>query len=278
MMLRSLIIGLMPVLLGLPALACDLGLSDRGEAVADYVEQVRPCFVSLPEGYTFDARMEREFLRLTNAARKEAGLAPLVYRAHLRNTARFHSLDMAYNDFFGHVGPDGREPQDRIAAFDRRALVEYSAENVAMLEVVQGRWNLEREAVRRLHQNLMDSPGHRANILSEEATHVAMGVARTDKGVWLTQNFLNLSGSLARDVPVRMKAGDRLRQMPVLEGWNYRQFTAELPGGDIRSISNGIPPDLRGDIYIAAEGRKPGEKPLSFYTIHLPGPAVTVGG
>ena len=68
-MLRSLIIGLMPVLLGLPALACDLGLSDRGEAVADYVEQVRPCFVSLPEGYTFDARMEREFLRLTNAAR-----------------------------------------------------------------------------------------------------------------------------------------------------------------------------------------------------------------
>ena len=104
MMLRSLIIGLMPVLLGLPALACDLGLSDRGEAVADYVEQVRPCFVSLPEGYTFDARMEREFLRLTNAARKEAGLAPLVYRAHLRNTARFHSLDMAYNDFFGHVG------------------------------------------------------------------------------------------------------------------------------------------------------------------------------
>ena len=277
MMLRPLIVGLISALIGLPALACELGLSDRGEAVADYVEQVRPCFSSLPDGYSFDARMEREFLRLTNLARREAGLAPLVYRAHLRNTARFHSLDMAYNDFFGHVGPDGREPQDRIAAFDRRALVQYSAENVAMLEVVKGRWNLEREAVR-LHQNLMESPGHRANILSEEATHVAMGVARTEKGVWVTQNFLNLSGSLARDVPVRMKAGDRLRQMPVLEGWKFRQFTAELPDGDILSLGNGIPANLRGDIHIAAEGRKPGEKPFSFYTIQLPGPAVTVGG
>lgn len=276
-MLRPLIVGLISALIGLPALACELGLSDRGEAVADYVEQVRPCFSSLPDGYSFDARMEREFLRLTNLARREAGLAPLVYRAHLRNTARFHSLDMAYNDFFGHVGPDGREPQDRIAAFDRRALVQYSAENVAMLEVVKGRWNLEREAVR-LHQNLMESPGHRANILSEEATHVAMGVARTEKGVWVTQNFLNLSGSLARDVPVRMKAGDRLRQMPVLEGWKFRQFTAELPDGDILSLGNGIPANLRGDIHIAAEGRKPGEKPFSFYTIQLPGPAVTVGG
>jgi len=278
MMLRPLIVGLISALIGLSAHACELGWSDRGEAVADYVEQVQPCFSSLPDGYSFDTRMEREFLRLTNLARREAGLAPLVYRAHLRNTARFHSLDMAYNDFFGHVGPDGREPQDRIAAFDRRALVQYSAENVAMLEVVKGRWNLEREAVRRLHQNLMESPGHRANILSEEATHVAMGVARTEKGVWVTQNFLNLSGSLARDVPVRMKAGDRLRQMPVLEGWKFRQFTAELPDGDILSLGNGIPANLRGDIHIAAEGRKPGEKPLSFYTIQLPGPAVTVGG
>ena len=223
-------------------------------------------------------RMEREFLRLTNVARQEAGLAPLVYRANLRNTARFHSLDMAYNDFFGHVGPDGREPQDRISAFDRRALVQYSAENVAMVEVVRGRWNLEREAVQRLHRNLMESPGHRANILSEQATHVAMGVVRTKTGVWVTQNFLNLSGSLARDVPVRMRAGQKLRQMPVLQGWTFRQFAAELPEGDVLPMGEGIPAGVRGDIHIAAEGRKPGEKPRSFYTIRLPGPAVTVGG
>jgi uncharacterized protein YkwD len=278
MILRTLFLGLAALVAGLPAIACDLAMAGRGVAVADYVEQIQPCFRDLPDGYVFDTRMEQEFLRLTNAARKEAGLAPLIYRAALRNTARFHSLDMAYNDFFGHVGPDGREPQDRISAFDRRAIIQYSAENVAMVEVVRGRWNLQRQAVRRLHQNLMDSPGHRANILSEQATHVSMGVVRTETGVWVTQNFLNLSGSLARDVPVRMRAGDRLRQMPVLNGWKFRKFAAELPDGDVLPMDEGIPIGVTGDIHIAAEGRKPGDKPRSFYTIHLPGPAVTVDG
>lgn len=278
MILRAFLLALAALTAGLPAMACQLGMTGRGEAVADYVEQVRPCLTMLPEGYAFDADMEREFLDRVNLARREAGLPPLVYRAALRNTARFHSLDMAYNDFFGHVGPDGRAPQDRIAALDRRAIIQYSAENVAMVEVVRGRWNLNRKAVDRLHQNLMDSPGHRANILSEEATHVAMGVVRTETGVWVTQNFLNLSGSLVRDVPVRMRAGDRVAQMPVLNGWKFRKFAAELPGGDVLPMDQGIPAGVRGDIHIAAEGRRPGDTPRSFYTIRLPGPAVTVGG
>tara|TARA_R110000822_G_scaffold4495_3_gene19335 strand:+ start:1245 stop:2081 length:837 start_codon:yes stop_codon:yes gene_type:complete len=278
MIMRAFFIGLAALAAGLPAFACDLALTARGTAVADYVEQVQPCFADLPDGYAFDAHMEQEFLRLVNTARKEEGLSALIYRPALRNTARFHSLDMAYNDFFGHVGPDGREPQDRVSAFDRRAIIQYSAENVAMVEVVRGRWNLKREAVRRLHKNLMESPGHYANIMSEEATHVAMGVVRTKTGVWVTQSFLNLSGSLARDVPVRMYAGDRVAQMPVLNGWRFRQFAAELPSGDVLPMGQGIPDGVSGDIHIAAEGRKPGEKPRSFYTIRLPGPSVTVGG
>ena len=278
MIVRAFIPAMLALMTALPAFGCDLAVTGRSDTVADYFEQVEPCFTKLPAGYAFDTGMEQEFLKLTNAARAEAGLPPLVFRAHLRNTARFHSLDMAYNDFFGHVGPDGRAPQDRVAAFDRRALVQFSAENVAMVEIVRGRWNLQREAVRRLHENLMDSPGHRANILSEEATHVAMGVVHTDQGVWVTQNFLTLSGSLARDVPVRMRAGDRLRQMPVLNGWTFRRFSAESADGNVLSLGEGIPAGLDGDIHIAAEGRKPGEKPRSFYTIRLPGPAVTVGG
>jgi uncharacterized protein YkwD len=278
MIVRAFIPAMLALMTALPAFGCDLAVTGRSDTVADYFEQVEPCFTKLPAGYAFDTGMEQEFLKLTNAARAEAGLPPLVFRAHLRNTARFHSLDMAYNDFFGHVGPDGRAPQDRVAAFDRRALVQFSAENVAMVQIVRGRWNLQREAVRRLHENLMDSPGHRANILSEEATHVAMGVVRTDQGVWVTQNFLTLSGSLARDVPVRMRAGDRLRQMPVLNGWTFRRFSAESADGNVLSLGEGIPAGLDGDIHIAAEGRKPGEDPLSFYTIRLPGPAVTVEG
>ncbi len=92
-----------------------------------------------------------------------------------------------------------------MAAFDRSALIEFSAENVAMVEVVGGRWNLQRKAVERLHSNLMNSPGHRANILNPDVTDVAMGVVRTESGVWVTQVFLELSGSLPAPLPVRMQ-------------------------------------------------------------------------
>lgn len=278
MILRVLLLALAALTTGLPALACQLGMTGRAEAVADYVEQLRPCLTALPEGYAFDAEMERDFLRRINQERAKAGLPALLYRPHLRNTARFHSLDMAYNGFFGHDGPDGRHPQDRIAAFDRRAIIQYSAENVAMVEVVNGRWNLRRHAVDRLHRNLMDSPGHRANILTDKATHVAIGVVRTQSGVWVTQNFLALSGSLAEDVPVRMRAGERIEQMPVLEGWAFQGFEVALPDGDHVPIQEGIPDGLSGDVGVAAHGRRPGENPLSFYTIYLPGPAVTVDG
>ena len=122
MIVRAFIPAMLALMTALPAFGCDLAVTGRSDTVADYFEQVQPCFDTLPTGYAFDSRMEQEFLKLTNAARAEAGLPPLVFRAHLRNTARFHSLDMAYNDFFGHVGPDGRAPQDRVAAFDRRAL------------------------------------------------------------------------------------------------------------------------------------------------------------
>ncbi|CAN0532940.1 unnamed protein product, partial [Scytosiphon promiscuus] len=51
MILRTLFVGLAALAAGLPAFACDLALTGRGIAVADYVEQVRPCFGNLPEGY-----------------------------------------------------------------------------------------------------------------------------------------------------------------------------------------------------------------------------------
>lgn len=276
--MRALCLALGFSLAALPAVACDMEISHRGETVADYVETVRPCLYALPYGFDFDEAMERDFVRRINEERAKEGLPALYYRPHLRNTARFHSLDMAVNDFFGHDGPDGRHAQDRISAFDRRAIISFSAENVAMVEVVNGRWDPRRDAVAHLHRNLMDSPGHRANILSPEATHVAIGVVKTESGVWVTQNFLALSGSLARDVPVRMRPGERIDQMPVLRGWHFQGFEVALPEGGYMPMPDGIPEGLTGDVGVAAYGRRQGEKPLSFYTIRLPGPAITVGG
>jgi len=262
----------------LPAAACDMDIRHRGASVADYVEAVRPCLADWPPGFSPDAAMEADFLKRVNAERTSRGLKPLRYRPELLDAARFQSLDMAYNDFFGHEGPDGRHPVDRVAAFDRSALIEYSAENVAMVEIVKGRWNIARNAVDRLHGNLMDSPGHRANILNPDITDVAMGVVRTDRGVWITQVFLELSGALPAPLPVRMQPGQRLDMAPKLKGWSFQHFDAKLPGDHYRALDGAIPNGLSGDIELTALGRTRGESPGSFYIIRLPGPAVTVGG
>lgn len=261
----------------LPAAACKMDVRDRGLTVADYVEAVQPCLQSWPAGFTADAAMEADFLFRVNEERTSRGLKPLRFRPELLDAARFQSLDMAYNKFFGHESPDGRHHFERVAAFDRSALVEYSAENVAMVEVIGGRWNLTRNAVDRLHGNLMDSPGHRANILNPDITDVAMGVVRTESGVWVTQVFLELSGSLPAPLPVRMRAGQRLNMTPTLRGWSFQHFDAKLPGNRYAIINGAIPNALSGDIELTAYGKTRGEKPGMYYIIRLPGPAVTVG-
>ncbi|HAE28889.1 CAP domain-containing protein [Hyphomonas adhaerens] len=276
MTMRALFLAMGFLFAALPAAACDMDVRHRGQTVADYVETVQPCLRQWPAGYLADARMEVDFLARVNDERTSRGLKPLRYRPELLDAARFQSLDMAYNGFFGHQSPDGRHHDARVAAFDRRALVKYSAENVAMVEAVRRRWN-QRDAVARLHGNLMDSPGHRANILNPDITDVAMGVVRTKSGVWVTQVFVDLTGALPAPLPVRMRPGQRLDMTPALRGWHFQNFGAKQAGNRYVALGRAIPAGLHGDIELTANGRMRGEQPGLYYTIRLPGPAVTVG-
>ncbi len=276
MTMRALFLATGFLFAALPAAACDMDVRHRGQTVADYVETVQPCLRQWPDGYLADARMEADFLARVNDERTSRGLKPLRNRPEMLDAARFQSLDMAYNDFFGHLSPDGRHHDARIAAFDRRALVRYSAENVAMVEAVRGRWN-QRDAVARLHGNLMNSPGHRANILNPDITDVAIGVVRTKSGVWVTQVFVDLTGALPAPLPVRMRPGQRLDMTPALRGWSFQHFDAKLPDNRYAVINGALPRALSGDIELTAYGKMRGEKPGMFYTIRLPGPSVTVG-
>ena len=272
---------LLPFVLGVGLLvpaaqACDLNVARRSPVVADYVERVRPCLSVPPLGYHFDAVMEEDFLQRINEERAQVGLAPLALRIELSDTVRFHSLDMAYNDFFGHVGPDSRDPAERVSSFDRRALVKFTAENVAMIEIERGRWNFDRKAVARLHKNLMESPGHRANILHPDVTHVGIGVARTKTGVWVTQVFLTLAGTLTDDAPLRLMAGQHVPARAQLQDWRFQGFEVGRGEGRV-PLHDGVPAGLVGDYRLRVEGRRPGEQPLSYYVIRLGGPKVTIG-
>ncbi|MBY9066047.1 CAP domain-containing protein [Hyphomonas sp. WL0036] len=259
--------------LTLPAFACDLRIQGRPLSVAGYVEMAEPCLARPPAGFQFDAALEAEFLALVNKERAAEGLALVKLRPELRAAARFHSLDMAVNGFFGHSGPDGRHPDERMAALDRTALADFSAENVATISKTGGRMG-PGFAVKRLHRNLMESPGHRANILHPKATHVAFGVVRTESGVWVTQLFMRVSGTLPEAAPLRIASADLLRGKPAgLSGWRFVRYDMVSATGEPSPISGARP---GGNARLAAYATQPGDDPLSYYWMRFPGPAVTI--
>ncbi|GAA2533249.1 MULTISPECIES: CAP domain-containing protein [Streptomyces] len=123
-------------------------------------------------------RTAAEVIGLTNRERTRAGLPPLSRDPLLTAAAQAHSADMVARDFYSHTAPDGSRPWDRAAAAGsaRRTI----GENIACgqrsaAEVVRG-W--------------MNSPGHRANILKPDFTHVGVGFAGGGRaGTYWTQLF-----------------------------------------------------------------------------------------
>jgi uncharacterized protein YkwD len=119
---------------------------------------------------------EPRLLALLNAARKRAGLGPLAADAELRAVALAHDEDMIRAHFMGHVSPTTGTPEDRI----KRAGVHLAAggENIARAATVD-------EA----HDDLMSSPGHRANMLSPRFTHVGIAVVTDGDQILATLVF-----------------------------------------------------------------------------------------
>ncbi len=123
--------------------------------------------------------LEAEMLRLVNTERIAAGLGALPADPELTEVARSHSADMFARGYFAHDTPEGRDPFDRIRAADVRFLT--AGENLALARTVQI-----------AHTGLMNSPGHRANILRPEFGRVGIGIMDGGmRGVMVTQNFRN---------------------------------------------------------------------------------------
>jgi uncharacterized protein YkwD/stress response protein SCP2 len=124
------------------------------------------------------ARTVAEVVDLTNRRRTGAGLRPLAADPRLTAAAQAHSADMVARDFYAHTDPDGGRPWDRTGAAGapHRAV----GENIACgqrspADVVEG-W--------------MNSPGHRANILGPDFTHIGVGLAGGGRaGTYWTQVF-----------------------------------------------------------------------------------------
>ncbi len=146
--------------------------------------------------------VEREMLALINQERTSRGLDPLELERNLNESSEDHSTWMLDTDRFSHTGQGGSSATQRMqaAGFDLSGSWR-TGENIA--------WQSERGApgisddVAQLHQNLMNSPGHRANILNPEFKYIGIGIEEGDMqgfdAVMVTQNFAATQGEIDLD-------------------------------------------------------------------------------
>lgn len=121
--------------------------------------------------------LEARMLEMVNAERTKRGLKPLKADPELAEVARGHSRDMFARGYFSHASPEGRDLGDRMRAAKVRYLA--AGENLAFAQTLPV-----------AHQGLMNSPGHRANILRPQFGRLGIGVLDGGRyGLMVTQNF-----------------------------------------------------------------------------------------
>jgi uncharacterized YkwD family protein len=119
-------------------------------------------------------------ISLVNQERQRAGLKALAVDQRLVRLARLKSQDMVDKGYFSHQSPTYGSPFDMM----KNAGVSYrwAGENLAGAGSVD-----------RAHESLMNSSGHRANILRPEFTHIGIGVVSGGPyGKMYTQMFIGV--------------------------------------------------------------------------------------
>jgi uncharacterized protein YkwD len=195
-----------------PGFALKVGTRGAGEHKVELLSTSRlgstvvanfPLFVGVPirtwvaidappdgEGSLDATAAQERLLELINADRERAGLHKLALDDKLNAVALAHSEDMHVSGFVGHTSPTTGGPPDRVqrAGIRTPLVLENAGRGYSASEV---------------HRGLMDSPGHRANVLSPDATHVGIGVLverEDDRNAYLvTQLFTRFAQKLDLD-------------------------------------------------------------------------------
>ncbi|MDN3449007.1 CAP-associated domain-containing protein [Planococcus sp. APC 3906] len=146
----------------------DGGLEEnRPEIYAEPNDEVR-------EGY------EYLLFELTNSARIQRELPLLKWDEATKETARKHSEDMADNKYFSHTNLEGKSPFDRMG--DDGITFFVAGENLAY-----GQYSSIFA-----HEGLMNSLGHRENIVKRDFGYLGVGAAfNSDNQPYFTANFFN---------------------------------------------------------------------------------------
>ncbi len=134
-------------------------------------------FPAVPGQVTLEPQLEQQMVDLVNQERTSRGLSALRVDTTLTEMARAHSLDMIQRRYFSHNTPEGANIADRADA----AGLAYSivGENLALAPDLAS-----------AHEGLMQSEGHRENILRPNYGRIGIGIYREEGlGLVITQNF-----------------------------------------------------------------------------------------
>lgn len=120
--------------------------------------------------------LRNQLLNLVNQERTTVGFKAINADTDLNTLAQNHADDMALRNFFGHVNPDGKTPDDRRLALNIPTEV---GENLA-----------KSPNLLYAHNGLMRSPEHRKNLLDPDWERVGIGIAKdSDGGILVVEEF-----------------------------------------------------------------------------------------
>lgn len=128
-----------------------------------------------PDGreWSVPADASEAMIALINAARTDAGLAPLNRIPMLSLVAFEHSKDMACRDFFDHINPDGQNPADRVQEAGAGFAPPYRwiSENIGSQATAAEQFD-----------SWMASEGHRTNILDDRVDEIGVALIHIGEG------------------------------------------------------------------------------------------------
>lgn len=117
-------------------------------------------------------------LQLVNEERVANGLSKLSWNAELAKVAQTKAQDMVDNNYFSHTSPTYGSPFEMMKSFG--VSYRYAAENIA-----------KNASIEKAHTALMNSDGHRKNILNANYTEIGIGIVKTSSNSYtVVQMFI----------------------------------------------------------------------------------------
>ncbi|WP_409299749.1 CAP domain-containing protein [Peribacillus sp. SCS-155] len=137
-------------------------------------------FINIPTNTTQTQSLTSQVVSLVNKERAKVGLPDLKADTQLAVVAKAKSEEMRDKNYFDHNSPTYGSPFEMMTSFGIN--YKYAGENIAAGQVT----------AQEVMTSWMQSPGHKANILSKNYTYIGVGYAKGGSyGYYWTQQFIS---------------------------------------------------------------------------------------